>query len=194
VEAIREIVTPHHAPHAWTLIVLVAVIVIKWILARRVTSVAEETGSRAVEADALHHHSDLITSAAAFVGISIAVIGGPGWEQADDWAALVASVVIAYNGVKMLRPAIDELMDRTPEDDIVRRVANAATSVEDVCAIEKLKIRKIGVNYAVDIHVQADPHMSLHDAHIVSGKVKTAIRTAMPAVDGVHIHMEPFES
>ena len=194
IEAIREIRTPHHAPKAWTLVVLVAVIVVKQILARRVGDVATETGSRAVMADAQHHLSDAITSGAAFIGISIAVIGGPGWEPADDWAALVASAVIAYNGVKMLRPAIDDLMDRVPDIAIFQCVAAAATSVDEVCAIEKLKIRKIGLNYAVDLHVQADPRMSLHDAHIVSGKVKGAIKIAMPSVDGVHIHMEPFET
>ena len=193
IEAIREIRTPHHIPRAWTLAVLVGVIIVKQLLARNVFRIGSETGSTAVIADAQHHRSDVITSAAAFVGISIAVIGGPGWEQADDWAALFASFVIAYNGVKMIRPAIDDLMDRLPEADVVQRIANAAMSVSDVCAIEKLKVRKVGLQYAVDLHVQADSHMSLHDAHIVSGKVKGAIRAAMPAVDGVLIHMEPYE-
>ncbi len=193
IEAVREIRTPHHTPKAWTLGVLVGVIVIKQILASKVFRIGSETGSTAIMADAQHHRSDVITSAAAFVGISIAVIGGPGWEQADDWAALVASVVICYNGMKMLRPAINDLMDRVPENHVVESIAVAAISVPEVRAIEKLKVRKVGLQYAVDLHVQADPHMSLHDAHIVSGKVKGAIRTAMPAVDGVLIHMEPYE-
>ncbi len=193
IEAVREIRTPHHIPRAWTLGVLVGVIIVKQLLASRVLRIGSEIGSTAVIADAKHHRSDVITSTAAFIGISIAVIGGPGWEQADDWAALVASIVIAYNGVKMMRPAIDDLMDRVPEPDVVQRIAAAATSVSEVRAIEKLKVRKVGLQYAVDLHVQADSHMSLHDAHIVSGKVKGAIRAAMPAVDGVLIHMEPYE-
>jgi divalent metal cation (Fe/Co/Zn/Cd) transporter len=101
--------------------------------------------------------------------------------------------VIFYNGARMLRPAIDDLMDRIPDADIVKRVSTAARSVREVCDIEKLKIRKVGMQYTVDLHVQADPAMSLHDAHIVSGKVKGAIRTAMPTVDSVLIHMEPYE-
>lgn len=193
VEAIREIRTPHHVPHAWTLGVLAGVIIIKQLLARRVFRIGAETGSTAVMADAQHHRSDVITSAAAFIGISIAVIGGPGWEQADDWAALVASGVILYNGIRMLRPAINDLMDRVPEAGVIDGIALAALGVEEVCAIEKLKVRKVGLQFAVDLHVQADPHMSLHDAHVVSGKVKSAIRAAMPAVDGVLIHMEPYE-
>lgn len=193
IEAIREIRTPHHTPRAWTLAILVGVIVIKQILASRVFLIGSETGSTAIMADAQHHRSDVVTSTAAFIGIGIAVVGGPGWEQADDWAALVASVVICYNGVKMLRPAINDLMDRLPGADVVQLIASAATSVPEVSAIEKLKVRKVGLQYAVDLHVQANPHMSLHDAHIVSGKVKGAIRTAMPTVDAVLIHMEPYE-
>jgi cation diffusion facilitator family transporter len=193
IEAVREIRTPHHVPRAWTLGVLVGVTLIKELLARRVFRIGAETGSTAVITDAQHHRSDVITSTAAFIGISIAVIGGQGWEQADDWAALLASFVIAYNGVRMLRPAINDLMDRVPEEHVVQTIATAATSIPEVCAIEKLKVRKVGLQYAVDLHVQADSRMSLHDAHIVSGKVKGAIRAAMPAVDGVLIHMEPYE-
>jgi len=192
-EAVREIRMPHHTPKAWTLAVLVGVILIKQVLASKVFRIGSEIGSTAVMADAQHHRSDVITSTAAFVGISIAVIGGPGWEQADDWAALVASGVICYNGVKILRPSVNDLMDRLPEPGVVKGIADAAISVPDVRAIEKLKVRKVGLQYAVDLHVQAEPRMSLHDAHIVSGKVKGAIRAAMPAVDAVLVHMEPYE-
>jgi cation diffusion facilitator family transporter len=193
IEAVREIRTPHHTPRAWTLAVLVGVIVIKQVMASKVFRIGSEIGSTAVMADAQHHRSDVVTSTAAFIGISIAVIGGPGWEQADDWAALVASLVICYNGVRMLRPAVNDLMDRIPDDSVVQGIASAATSVAEVRAIEKLKVRKVGLQYAVDLHVQTDPQMSLHDAHIVSGKVKGAIRAAMPSVDAVLIHMEPYE-
>lgn len=193
IEAIHQIRTPHHVPRAWTLAVLVGVIVIKQLLASKVFRIGTEIGSTAIIADAQHHRSDVITSTAAFIGISIAVIGGQGWEQADDWAALIASVVIAYNGVRILRPAVNDLMDRVPEQHVVQSIAAAATSVPEVRAIEKLKVRKVGLQYAVDLHVQADSNMSLHDAHIVSGKVKGAIRAAMPAADAVLIHMEPYE-
>lgn len=191
VEAVREIVTPHHAPAPFTLLVLVAVVLIKETLFRRVFAVGSAIGSSAVAADAWHHRSDAITSAAAFVGIGIALWGGPGWESADDWAALVAAAVIAYNGVRLLRPAIQVLMDRTAEPELLRRMAELSLGVEDVRAIEKLRVRRAGMRYFAELHVQADPAMSLHDAHIVSGKVKWAIMNALPAVQGVLIHMEP---
>ncbi len=147
----------------------------------------------AVTADAWHHRADAITSGAAFLGIAIATAGGPGWEEADDYAALLASLMIAINGATMLRPAIADLMDRAPQGEMLSQVAHLALGVEDVRGIEKLKARKVGTGYLLDLHVQADPGMSLHDAHILSGKVKSAIRAALPSVQGVLIHMEPYE-
>ncbi len=193
VESIGEIRTPHHAPAPWTLAVLVAVMLVKWLLSKRVHAVGVGIGSTAVQADAGHHLSDALTSAAAFVGISIALIGGPGWEQADDWGALAASLVIAYNGVKLLRPAVHDLMDRIPAEAVVRRLEDAARGVPDVLDIEKTAVRKSGLVYRVTLHVQTHPEMSLEDAHILSGKVKTAIMAAEPQVSSVLIHMEPYD-
>lgn len=194
IESVREIRVPHHAPAPFTLAVLVGVVLVKEGLYRRVFRVGADVGSTAVKADAWHHRSDAITSAAAFVGISIALIGGPGWEPADDWAALLASTIIAYNGIAALRPAVADLMDRAPGEEMLARVSAAATGVRGVCAIEKLKVRKAGLGYWVDLHVQADPGLPLEEAHVLSGMVKSAIRQAVPEVAGALIHMEPYES
>ncbi len=193
IEAIREILIPHHAPAPFTLAVLVVVVAVKEILFRRVFRVGQSLDSTAVKADAWHHRSDAITSLAAMVGIAIAVVGGPGWESADDWAAIAAAFIIFYNGTRIIRHALADLMDRAPDPALIARVGRAALAVDTVQAIEKLKVRKVGMGYYVDLHVQADPGMSLHDAHIVSGRVKGAIRQAVPAVLGALIHMEPFE-
>jgi len=193
VEASREIRTPHHTPAPFTLFVLVGVIVVKEVLFRRVLAVGEDTSSTAVQADAWHHRSDAITSAAAFVGISVALLGGEGWEQADDWAALVAAMVIVANGLRLLRIAIADLMDRSPGTVLLERIAAATAATPDVRNFHKLKVRKVGLVYYVDLHVQADAGMSLHDAHVLSGKVKASIRSQVPEVAGVLIHMEPDE-
>ncbi len=193
IEAVREIRTPHHAPAPWTLGVLAVVIVVKELLAKRVLAASVATGSTAVAADAWHHRSDAITSAAAFVGIAVAIVGGPGWEPADDWAALVAASVIAVTGGMLLRTAARDLMDRAPGGALQEMVSSAALATSGVLAIEKLKIRKTGTAFYVDLHVQADPQLSLHEAHILSGRVKGAIRQQVPAAAGVLIHMEPFE-
>ena len=193
ITAAREIRTPHHAPAAWTLGVLVAIIITKEVLFRRVAHIGAELGSGAVQTDAWHHRSDAITSGAAFVGIAIGVIGGERWASADDWAALVAAGVIFFNGARLLRPAINDLMDRTAAGDVTLAIERAALATDGVCTVEKLMARKSGLGYFVDLHVQADPDLPLRDAHVLSGKVKGAILAAVPGVAGVLIHMEPYE-
>jgi len=193
VASIHEIRTPHHAPEPWTLGVLAAVIVVKELMTKRVRRIAQAEGSTALAADAQHHRSDALTSGAAFIGIAVALIGGEGWESADDWAALAAAGIIAFNGVALLRTAVADLMDRIASPDVVFAIRSAATAVDDVRAIEKMAVRRAGRGYWVDIHVQADPAMSLEAAHVVSGKVKGAIRAATPQVLGVLVHMEPHD-
>ena len=192
VQAVRHIITPHVAPAWWTLIVLVVVVAVKWILSRRVHAVGQDIGSGAVEADAWHHLSDAVTSAAAFVGISVALIGGPGWESADDWAALAASFLIGYNGVRMVKQASHELMDRAPDAALVAEVRRVASQVPGVLAVEKLGMRKSGLTYRVTIHVHADPAMSLEAGHALGGRVKSEIKAALPRVSSVLVHMEPY--
>jgi cation diffusion facilitator family transporter len=193
IQACREIVTPHHMPAPFTLVVLLGVVLVKELLFRKVFEVASDVESRAVQGDAWHHRSDALTSAAAAIGISVALICGPGYEAADDWAALFASLVIAFNGWTLLRPAVADLMDRSPGAHVVDEIAQAAGSVPDVLLVEKILARRAGMGYFIGIHVHADPAMSLHDAHIVAGKVKSAIQAAMPSVLGVLVHMEPYE-
>ncbi len=194
VTAVREIITPHHAPRPFTLFVVAGVVVIKEVLFRTVLKVGNTIESTSVKTDAWHHRSDAFTSLAAFVGISLALWGGPGWESADDWAALLASFIIALNGARFLMTAVHELMDRLPSEGIVEQIVAAAHSVPGVLATEKERVRKFGVDYLVDLHVQSDPGMSLHEAHVLSGKVKATIQAAVPAAAEVLIHMEPYEA
>jgi cation diffusion facilitator family transporter len=190
--AIREIRTPHHLPAPFTLFVAAGVIIVKEILYRRVSRVGRDVGSTAVTADAWHHRADAISSLAAFIGISIALLGGRGWEAADDWAALVAALVVAVNGVKTLRPAISGLMDEAPDRTVKERVLEAACAVDGVRNVENLKVRRSGLGFYVDLHVQADPGISLEDAHEIAATVKYAIVEAIPSVAGVLVHMEPY--
>lgn len=198
IEAVKEIRTPHETPAPWTLAVLVGVMIVKWMLSRRVHAVGAETGSTAVQADAQHHLSDAITSAAAFIGISIALLGsrcrgGSGWESADDWAALVASAVIAFNGVSMIRAAMHDLMDRMPGPEVVAPIREAALDVPGVSAIEKLHVAKAGMSYRVTVHVQTDGSVTLHEAHVLGGRVKSAICASAIQVSYVLVHMEPYD-
>jgi cation diffusion facilitator family transporter len=193
VQSIREIVTPHHAPAPFTLLVLVAVVLIKETLFRKVLHASTEIGSTAVKTDAWHHRSDAITSLAAFVGISIALIGGPGWEPADDWAALLACGLIAFNGWRLLLPALHETMDTAAPPEIRDDVVRLANSVAGVAGIEKCRVRKAGLEFYVDIHVGVDADLSVREGHRIAHGVKDAIREAQPAIADVLVHIEPIE-
>jgi cation diffusion facilitator family transporter len=192
VQSVREIRTPHHAPAAYTLYVLLGVVLIKEGLFRFVGRVGEEIESGAVRADAWHHRSDAITSAAAALGISVALVGGDAYKSADAWAAVFAAVIIAANGFRLLRPALDELMDAAPKEDIAGLARTVALQVDGVKGVEKSLARKMGYGFLVDMHVEVDGALSVAVAHELAHTVKDAIRAKLPRVLDVTIHIEPF--
>jgi cation diffusion facilitator family transporter len=189
--AVRDIVRPHGVPRPFTLGVLIAVIVIKEVLFRVVRRQGAELDSAALSADAWHHRSDAITSFFAFIGISIAVVGGEGYQVADDYAAILAGGVIAFNGWRVLRPAMDELMDIAPDNAFLERIRTLAEQTSEVARVEKCFVRKSGNEYLVDMHIEVDPEMTVHRAHDVAHAVKDEIRRQVPAVRDVLVHIEP---
>jgi cation diffusion facilitator family transporter len=180
-------------PEEFTLWILLIVIAIKETLFRYVFSIGKKINSQAVKADAHHHRSDAITSVAAFIGISIALIGGKGYEGADDWAALIASCLILYNAFNIIRPALAEIMDAAPSNEIVQKVKELASSVPLVREVEKCFVRKMGFDYYVDIHIEVDGHLSVTDGHRIAHEVKNAILKSDLRVTDVLIHVEPYE-
>ena len=190
-QSVKEILTPHHAPAAYTLFVLLGVVLIKEGLFRFVGRVGEEIQSGAVKADAWHHRSDAITSAAAALGISISLVGGENYRAADDWAAIFAAVIIAFNGFRLLRPALDELMDAAPKEDVAGVARAIALGVDGVKGVEKCFARKMGYGYWLDMHVEVDGGLTVAVAHELSHTVKDAIRAKLPRVLDVTIHIEP---
>ena len=193
VREMRATVTPHHAPAPFTLAVLVAVIVVKETLFRKVSGAAEQLGSSAVKTDAWHHRSDAITSGGAFIGISIALIGGKGWEPADDWAALFTCGIIGLNGWGLLKPALLEIMDTAPPKELGDSVRQIAAAVPGVVDVEKCHLRKMGVEFYVDMHIGVDASLTVRDGHRIAHAVKDAIRAANPAAADVLVHIEPIE-
>jgi cation diffusion facilitator family transporter len=193
VESIHEIITPHHAPAPFTLGVLVVVIIIKETLYRKVSSAAQNLDSTAVKTDAWHHRADVLTSIGAFIGISVALIGGKGWEPADDWAALVICCIIAFNGYKLAVPALREIMDTAPSKELQVAVRQVAANVPRVAEVEKCHLRKMGLQYYVDIHIGVDANLTVRTGHEIGHAVKDAIRTAKPEIADVLVHIEPIE-
>lgn len=191
VESVREILRPHHPPAPFTLGVLVVVVIAKEMLFRSVARAGEAAESTAVKTDAWHHRSDAITSGAAFIGISIALIGGPGYEAADDFAALLAAGIIAFNAVHLMRPALAELLDAAPPKELADNVRRAAGGVAGVLGLDKCVVRKVGFDLYVDLHVRVHGRLTVHAGHRVAHDVKDAIRAHNARVRDVAVHIEP---
>ena len=189
--SVREIFLPHHGPAPFTLFVLVIAVVVKETLFRSVSRLGRATESTAITTDAWHHRADAVISMAAAVGISIALVGGEKWQRADDYAALLACAIIATTGARLLGPALREILDTAPRGEIIENVRRAARSVRGVIDLDKCLVRKMGVSYYVDLHVQVNGNISVHEGHAVAHRVKDAIRAIDPRIVDVLVHVEP---
>jgi len=192
-DSIKNIGTPHELPKAWTLIVLGIIIVWKEISYRIVIKRSKETNSSSLKADAWHHRSDAITSIAAFIGISIALVFGKGYESADDWAALFASGFILYNSYLIFRPALGEIMDEHLYDDLILLIRKESFKVQGVLGTEKCFIRKVGMKYHVDLHATVDATITVKEGHDIAHHLKNHLRIEMPELSHILIHVEPNE-
>jgi cation diffusion facilitator family transporter len=190
-ESIMNIQTPHELPKPWTLFVLAAIIIWKEYSFRLVMKRANETNSSSLKADAWHHRSDALTSVAAFIGISIALFFGKGYESADDWAALFASAFILYNSYLIFRPALGEIMDEHLYDDLVEEIRVVSHQVDGIVDTEKCFIRKAGMKYHVDLHARVNGDISVKEGHDLSHKLKDTLREEIPELGHVLIHIEP---
>jgi cation diffusion facilitator family transporter len=191
ISSVRELFLPHHGPAPFTLIVLIVAVAIKETMYRYVVRIGRNAESTAIQTDAWHHRTDAMTSIAAFIGISVALIGGEAWQGADDWAALFACALIGANGYRLLRPALFEILDTAPRGEIVDVVREAARSVPGVIEIEKPLIRKMGLSFYVDLHVKVNGEISVREGHQIAHEVKRAIQESDRRIANVLVHVEP---
>ena len=192
-ESIENIRTPHGLPQPWTLIILGAIIVWKEASYRLVLKRSIEVNSSSLKADAWHHRSDAITSIAAFIGISIALILGKGYEAADDWAALFAAGFILYNSYGIFRPALGEIMDENLYEDLILEIRKVSLEVEGITGTEKCLIRKSGMIYHVDLHANVDANITVRQGHKIAHLLKDTLHQQIPELGNILIHIEPDE-
>ena len=190
-QSIQNIRIPHESPRPFTLIVLGAIILWKEISFRFVIKKSKETKSSALKADAWHHRSDAITSVTAFIGISIALLLGKGYESADDWAALAASGFILYNCYRIFRPALGEIMDEHLYEDLIEQIRAIAIQVDGVTGTEKCIVRKVGMRYYIDLHIEVDGDISVRHGHDIAHALKAKLMQDLPEVADVLMHVEP---
>jgi cation diffusion facilitator family transporter len=189
--AIHLIVTPHQSPKWFTLPLLAGTFGAKLWLARRMQSAGNAAGSTALWIEAWHQGSDAIISGTAFVGIAIAVVGGRGWESADDWAALFACAVIAVGGIAIFKSALGEMMDEAPPASLENEVRSIASAVPGVDALDKCRVRKSGLSHLVDIQVRVRGDLTVTAGHAIAHAVKDALLGSPLRITDVSVHVEP---
>jgi len=192
--SVKEIMTPHQVPAWFTLPVLILVVIIKEAMSRKVLVANTQINSQALRGDAWHHRSDAITSATAAVGIAVALFGGPGYEMADDWGALIACLIILINGILIIKGSLHDVLDGTVSQNSIDAVYKLASDIPSVENVEVVKIRKSGIGWFVDMHVWVAPQMTIVEGHALSHKIKGAIMESNKLVYDVMIHLEPTKA
>ncbi len=191
ISAAQAILSPQEVPESFTLLVLVGVLIAKESMFRVLSARGREIGSRALHADAWHHRSDALTSLAAFIGISMALTAGEGFESADDWAALVACAVITFNGVRLFRASLREVLDVTAPEEICDRIREIAQSVPGVDGVDLLRARQSGLALWVDIHVEVEGEISVRAGHEIAHLVKAGLLHSDLRILDALVHVEP---
>ncbi|PYL54871.1 MAG: cation-efflux pump [Verrucomicrobia bacterium] len=191
IESAHTMFLPHSKPASFTLLILLTVVIVKETLFRYVLRFGRSAESIAIEADAWRHRADVLSSIAAFVGISIALAGGEKWRSADNWASIFVCLVISSFGVRILRPALYDILDTAPRGAIVDLVRESASSVPGVVRIDKSLIRKMGLSFYVDLHIEVDGNISVREGHHIAHAVKRAIQESDPRIADVLVHIEP---
>ena len=170
---------------------MAGIVIYKELFYQFVRKKSRQTKSTSLKADAWHHRSDAITSLAAFIGIGLALLLGEGYEYLDDYAALVASVIIIVNAYFVFRPALGELLDEQNHDELIDQVRLLAEEVAGVIDTEKCYIRKFGMRYVVDIHVRVAADLTVAEGHTIGHDVQDTLRENFPQIQHVFTHVEP---
>jgi cation diffusion facilitator family transporter len=192
INSIHSIIIPKHAPAVYTLIILVLVIITKETLFRNIIKVSSEIHSTSLKTDAWHHRSDAFTSASAFLGISLSLIFGPGYEFFDDLGAMAASGFILFNAFRLLKGAIGDIMDATPSYELESKILSIVRDIPGVYSINNIKVRKSGLNYLVDIDIQVSGDISVAEGHDISDNVSRLLMNSDLSVQDVMVHAEPY--
>lgn len=178
-------------PHPAALGVALGSLVVKELLYRRTLRVARAHGSRLLLANAWHHRTDSASSLLAAAGIGAALLLGPDWAFLDALAAAVVAGWIGVEGLRLFRGAVDDLMDRAPEREIIDDLREHILPVEGALAYHDFRVRRSGDRLEVDFHLLVDPELTIHEGHLIAHRVKEAILARHPEVLNLLIHVEP---
>ncbi len=190
--AIRGLSRPDYAvPNSYVLVVAAFSIAVKEGLFQYKNRLGRRLNSSSLQADAWHHRSDAFSSIAVLIGVALTVFGGPPFRVADDLAAMVVAGIICYTGGRMLLKTSSELMDQAVDGPVTEEIKRLASSIPGVEKVEKLLVRKSGMEMMLDIHIEVEPDLSVVEGHRIATRVKRDLMGQMPALKSALVHIEP---
>lgn len=191
-EALQRWHALHPIPPTWTLWIAGSNVAIKESLYRYKLMIGRRTNSSAIIANAWDHRSDALCSLAVLVGLSCVRLGGERWLWADEAAALVVVAAIIASALQLMISSCNELMDVQADPELVQKIREEAAAIDQVQAVEKLWVRKSGLEYFADIHIQVDHRLTVADGHRIGHHVKDHLTEKFPVLRDVLVHLEPF--
>jgi len=150
--------------------------------------VVRASGSVAVGADALHYASDIMLNLGVIAGLLLA--GRFGLIFADPLIAMAIAGWIGYSAVQIFRTSYDQIMDRELPDEDRTKVHEIALAHKEVIAIHDVRSRLAGTTPFIQLHLEMQPDMTLHAAHLIADEVEARVKAAFPGAE-VIIHQDP---
>jgi cation diffusion facilitator family transporter len=195
-EAIRSF-PPESAklpPPLWTLAIAAGNVAIKEALYQYKIRLGRRLGSSALIANAWDHRSDAFSALAVLVGLTLVRVGGPRLLFMDSVSALAVVAVILVSATRLLVASGQELMDAQADQPFVDEIRAFAAGSPGVRQVDKLWVRKTGLEYLVDIHVQVPAELTVAEGHAISHQVKDRLLGQFPILRDVLVHLEPFSA
>lgn len=173
--------------------VAVAAVPIKELLYQITNRVGRRTGNRSLQANAWHHRTDAFSSVAAAAGLAGATFGGPGWAFLDPVIALLLSVFLLVTGLRILYGSASELIDRAPPEHVMAELERVIQGTPGVKTFHAFRGRELGGKLALDVHIQVEPTLTVHEGHEIASDVRERIQAFDDRVLEVIVHVEPAE-
>lgn len=181
------------SPGMLALVAAAVSIVLKEILYQYTVRMGKKYNSQAVIANAWHHRSDALSSIGTAVGIGGAILLGPHWAVLDPVAAVVVSFFVVRVSIKLLIPCIDELLEKSLPENVEQEIEQIVLSVEGVTEPHHLRTRRIGNNYAIEVHVRMDGNITLYKAHETASAIEHKLKERFGEDTYMGIHVEPIK-
>lgn len=181
----------HPKPALAVILIAVISIIVKEYMYRYLRKTARRISSRALEADAINHRSDVGATFCVLLGTLVVKLGGNNLSSVDDIAAILVGLIMAFAAGRVVLSSTKDMLDIMPPQDIIQRIREIVKSVPGVYDTEKILGRRMGMFYNIDIHIEVDPALTVHEGHAISHHAKEVVKMRMPEIGDILVHIEP---